>query len=306
MKELYRKYRPKELNGLIGQDNIVKMLNRMISKKRIPHALLLTGPSGCGKTTVARILRRKLKCGRHDFVERNYRKIEEIREIRLRMNRAPISGKTRIWLMDEAHQLTGDAQNEFLKMLEDTPNHVYFMLATTDPQKLKSTIRTRCTEIVVRSLGKKSLTKLLTYICKMEKMKLSEEVAEKIIECSNGSARKALVFLNQIAELDDEEDMIEAIKATTAEIQAIAIAKALFNSRTSWNDMTKILKETVNEEPEQIRWMVLGYAKKVLLGGGKLYSRAYLIINAFQDNFYDSKHAGLAAAAYEIIIGGGN
>jgi len=305
-KELYKKHRPGKFSGIIGQEGSVKVLKSFLKTKTLPHALLFSGPSGCGKTTFARILRKKLGCGKHDFTELNtadFRGIEMVRNIRSHLHQTPISGKCRIWLIDECHKMTGDAQNAFLKMLEDTPNHVYFMLATTDPQKLKTTIRTRCTEIVVRNLNRKSILKLLSYICGMEKIGLPEEVAEKIIECSNGSARKALVLLNQVAKLDNEDDMIEAIKASTIEIQAIAIARALFNPRMKWVEMTNILKETSDEEPEQIRWMILGYAKNVLLGGGKLTGRAYLVIDAFRDNFYDSKWAGLAAACYEIIIG---
>ncbi len=299
--ELYKKYRPKKLKQMVGQNSSVKVLTTYIEQKKVPHAILFSGPSGCGKTTFARILRKEIKCSKFDFTEKNCRKIEDIRQIRTRMNQAPMNGKTRVWLIDEAHQLTGDAQNEFLKMLEDTPKHVYFMLATTDPQKLKKTIRTRCTEIVVRSLIKKSMSKLLKHVCDKEKRKMPEDVVDEIIENSDGSARKALVLLDQVINLTSEEAMMEAIKVTTGEIQGIAIARALFNPRTSWSDMAKILKETTNEEPEQIRWMVLGYAKAIILSGGKLASEAYIVIDAFRENFSDGKPAGLAAACGKVI-----
>jgi len=306
MKELYRKHRPTKFSEVVGQNGSVKVLQTKLKSKTLPHALLFTGPSGCGKTTFARILRKELSCGKHDFTEldcADFRGIEMVRNIRSHLYQAPISGKCRIWLIDECHKMTSDAQDAFLKMLEDTPDHVYFMLATTDPQKLKKTIKTRCTEIVVRSLNRKSMSNLLSHICKLEEIEIPEEVTEKVIECSDGSARKALVLLNQVIELDNEDDMIQAIKATTAEVQAITIARALLNSRTNWSEMAKILKQTSDEEPESIRWMVLGYAKTVLLSGGKLSGRAYLIIDAFRDHFYDSKHAGLVAACYEIVMG---
>ncbi len=305
--ELYKKYRPRTLDKILGQDSSVKILKSFIAKRKIPHALLFTGPSGCGKTTLARILRRELKCGKHDFTEldcADFRGIEMVRNIRSRLYQAPISGRCRVWIIDECHKLTADAQNAFLKMLEDTPKHVYFMLATTDPQKLKKTIKTRCTEIVVRSLTDKYILSLVAYVCKQEGYdKLPKEVVEKIIESCDGSARKALVLLGKIIDLDDEDEMIDAIKATTVGVQAIAIVRALLNPRVKWMEMAKILKETSTEEPEQIRWMILGYAKSVLLGGGKFSARAYLIIDVFRDHFYDSKHAGLVAACYEIIVG---
>ncbi len=306
MTELYKKYRPTEFEEMVGQNASIKVLKTKLKNKNLPHTLLFSGPSGCGKTTFARMLRKKLRCGKHDFTELNtadFRGIEMVRSIRNHLYQAPLAGKCRIWLIDECHRMTTDAQNAFLKILEDTPNHVYFMLATTDPQKLKKTIRTRCTEIVVRSLSDKDMNTLITSTLILEQTKIPKEVIKKIIECSEGSARKSLVLLNQVIELDDEKNMLEAIEATTAEVQAIAIARALFNPSTKWMAMTKILKESLNEEPEQIRWMILGYAKTILLSGGKLSGRAYLIIEAFREHFYDSKHAGLVASCYEIIVG---
>jgi len=304
--ELYKKYRPKELSEIIGQPSSITTLKSLIKSGKIPHTLLFSGPSGCGKTTLARILRKVLKCSQHDLTEldcADFRGIEMVRNIRSHLLQAPIQGKCRIWIIDECHKLTNEAQNALLKMLEDTPNHVYFMLATTDPQKLKNTIRTRCTEIIVKSLNSKSMSNLLSSVCEKEGVDISEEVLDKIIEYSEGSARKALVLLNQIIELEDEDEMIEAIQSTTVEEQSKNIVKALLNPRCKWQEIAKILKTIQTEEPEQIRWQILGYTKAILLSAGKYSSRAYLIIDAFRDHFYDSKHAGLVAACYEIIVG---
>ena len=304
--ELYKKYRPRSLKQMIGQPSAVKVLTKMVKQNKVPHALLFSGPSGCGKTTFARILRRKLKCGRHDFTEVNcadFRGIDMVRDIRSHLQQVAISGDCRIWLIDEAHKLSNDAQNAFLKMLEDTPNHIYFILATTNSQKLLKTIRTRCTEIVVKSLNSRSLSNLIKVVLDGEKMEISDEIVEKIIDNSDGSGRKALVLLDQIINLEDEEDMLEAIKGTVAEIQGIAVARALHNPRTKWKEMSRVLKETADEDPEQIRWIVMGYAKTILLSGSKLSDRAYLVLDAFRDNFYDSKQSGLVAACYEIIHG---
>lgn len=303
--ELYKKYRPKTFNKILGQEHIIKSLKRWIEKSNLPHALLFSGPSGCGKTTLARILKRKLECGRHDFTEINgadFRGIETIRSIRSRIWQAPISGKCRIWLIDESHKLSNEASNAFLKMLEDTPDHVYFMLATTDPQKLLKTIRNRCSEIAVKSLTNETMKKLITSISKEEKIKIPKEVIDKIIENSEGSARKALVFLNQILELDDKKEMLEAIRASTIEAQSNEISRLLFRPRVRWFDIARVLKVINNNEAEQIRYMILGYARVVLLSGSKMAGRAFVIIEAFSDNFFDSKAAGLAAAAYEVMV----
>ncbi len=303
--ELYKKHRPKKFEELVGQFPAIKLLDKKMKSNNLPHTILLTGPSGCGKTTVARILKRMLKCSKADYREINtadHRGIEDVREINRRMRQAPIDGDCRIWLIDEAHKLTNDAQNALLKMLEDTPKHVYFILATTHPQKLIKTIRTRSTQIDLKSLSNKDLEKLLLLVSEQEKFDLPEDVCDKIVENSDGSARKALVLLDQVIELDEEE-MIDAIANALSEQQGFAVARALHNPKIRWLAMAKILREVETEEPETIRWIVLGYARKVILSCSGLEARAYNIIDAFRDHFYDSKHAGLVAACYEVVIG---
>lgn len=306
MHELYKKHRPQTFKEMIGQNEAIKILLSKVNQQTIPHSILFTGPSGCGKTTLARILCSKLKCGKHDCTEINcadFRGIDMVREIRSRMGQAPISGETRVWIIDEAHKLSSDAQNAFLKILEDTPSHAYFMLATTDPQKLIKTIRTRCSEIAVKLLNRKSMLELVNSISKKEGVELSEEVIEAIIEKSEGSARKALVILDQIISVKDEEDQLNSIKSITLESQSVNIARALLNPKIKWPEMVKVLKQNEDEDPEQIRRMVLGYSRRVLLGNSNVAARAFLIIQSFRDNFFDCGGAGLAAACYEVITG---
>ena len=212
-----------------------------------------------------------------------------------------------MYLIDECHKLTSDAQDEFLKMLEDTPSHVYFLFTTTDPQKLKRTIRNRGSEIIVKSLSEDSLFELLHSVVNEEQKDLDKEVAQKIVDNSEGSARKALVFLNSVIDLSTKREQLNAIVTETAELQVFEIVRGLlYNSRTTWKEMSKILKATKSEDPEQIRWLVLACCDTEMLKAGKFAGRAYVIIDAFRDNFYDSKHAGLDAACYEVVQGGNN
>lgn len=303
--ELYKKHRPSKLSELYGQKAAVALLQDLGRRNAIPHCLLLSGPSGCGKTTIARILKSKLKCSDSDFAELNCagdaRGIDAVREIRSRMGLSPMGGDCRIWLLDEAGKLTGDAQTALLKMLEDTPGHVYFILCTTDPQKLIATIRTRSTEVTVKSLDRSTMNKLLTDVMGREGIKLSKEVVDKITQSAEGSPRKALVILNQVMGLATEEEQLGAAGVGDASPKAIEIARLLMNPQTKWVDMAKVLKE-VDEDPESLRWMVLGYAQSVMLGGGKAAERAYQIVLAFQFNFYDSKRAGLVSACYGVIV----
>lgn len=303
MTELYKRYRPKTFKEVVGQDSAIRMLQGFLKKNDVPHAILLAGSSGSGKTTIARILKTKLGCGPSDFHELNcadFRGVEVIRDIRQRMGLAPISGECRVWLLDEAAAMTRDAQSAVLKMLEDTPKHVYFMLATTDPHKLMKTIITRCTEIKTRPLEPNEMTSVIANILDKEGKEVSEEVVERIVDVADGSARKALVILNQVLEIEDEEEQLNAVVRADSRRQAIELARLLVNPRSKWGDVAKVLK-ALEDEPESVRHPVLGYACSVLQGGGKLASRAYLIIESFSEPFYDTKRAGLAAACYRII-----
>lgn len=306
MIELYKKHRPKDLDGIVGQHSAVSVLTQMIENDEIPHTLLLTGPSGVGKTTIARILRKHLKCNAQDFTEVNIadiRGIDNVRDIRRRMSLCPLHGKTKVWLLDEAHKLSGDAQNALLKMLEDTPKHVYFFLCTTEPGKLIKTIRTRCTEIALKPIGEKDLSELVmsVYHKEVPKGHFPEMAFDKIVENSEGSARKALVLLGSIIHLESEEAMLEAIEKSTQEAQAIQLCRLLLNPRSSWQNISKLLKELEGEEPEGLRRMVLGYMRSVLLGSGSLAGRAGSIIGIFERNFFDSGNAGLALACWETM-----
>lgn len=303
-KELYLRYRPKKLADIIGQGEAVRSLQDMIDRNSVPHAILFTGPSGVGKTTIARILKRVLNCSDMDFAEINAadtRGIDSIRDIRNRMSLSPVNGKCRIWLMDEVHSILGPSQNAFLKMLEDTPNHVYFFLATTDPQKLLKTVRTRCTEIRLNQLTDPDIQKVLISVLDKEESKVSKEVIHRIVEVSEGSARKALVLLHQVVGLESEKDQLNAILSSDSKKTAIEIARALINPKAKWIEVAPILK-ACDEEPETIRHLILSYCTTILLGGGALCGRAALIINRFESPFYDSKKPGLVLACYETMM----
>jgi len=303
--ELYRKHRPKKLKDVLGQEAATRMLWEMWKSKRIPHALLLVGPSGTGKTTLARILRKKLGCGDSDFYELNvadFRGIDMIRDIRSRMNLAPMAGNCRVYLLDEVSELTKNAMDSFLKILEDTPSHVYFMLCTTDPQKLKKTIITRCTEVKLRSLDNKSMEKLLNDTAEKEEFKLTEEVRDKIIDHAEGGARKALVLLNQIVGLEAEEDQLDAISKADFKSQAIQLARLLMKPNAKWPEVAGLLKD-LDDDAEGVRRMLLAYFQSVLLGGGKMAGKAYVVIDALRDPLYDIGKPGLTAACWEIVRG---
>lgn len=296
--ELYRRYRPTKFDEIIGQHAAVKSLREFLSNDTVPHAILFTGPSGTGKTSLARIMRDKMGCGATDFYEINaadYRGIDMVRDIRSKVNLAPMSGKVRVWLIDEAAQLTPQAQDSFLKLLEDPPDHVYFMLATTDPQKLKKTIKTRCTEIKVKLLNDDQIELVIARVCESEKVTLDKDVLEKIIEIAEGSARKALVFLHQIIDIEDEQ--LEVLSKVDSKQQAIDLCRTMMKPNVSWKSITKILKN-IEDEPETVRRIMLGYMTSVALNGK---TDVIPIIDSFLDNYYDSGKAGLVMSCWEAI-----
>lgn len=305
--ELYRRHRPANFNQVVGQEEAVKMLTDFGKRDAMPHCLLFTGPSGCGKTTLARIVRTKMKCGEADYQELNtadFRGIDMVREIRSRMHLRPMSGKVRMWLIDEAHKLTGDAQNAFLKMLEDPPSHVYFMLATTEPNRLLQTIRTRATEIKCRALKDNEMAGLLARVAKEETgYSLTEDVRDKIIDLADGSPRKALVLLNQILGEEDEEAALAALSGGVAEKDAIELARLLLAPNVSWSKAASILKALpdLETQAESIRRLVLAYMSSVALGNSKGAAKAVEVIDCFRNPYYDTGKAGLVLSVWDAV-----
>jgi len=314
--ELHKKYRPTHLKNIIGQDMAVKLLQGKIDNNNVPHAILLTGPSGVGKTTIARCLRKPLKCHLREFREYDIGDvggIDEIRGIHRNMLKMPLYGKVKIYFLDEVAQAKSIAQDGMLKMLEEQPPHVYFILATTDPQRLKTTVRTRLTRIDLKPLKDADLRRVLQTVCDKEERTFDDDVFDKIVEYSDGSARMALNILDSIFNLEAGKDVLEAIEMCTQEKQAIELCRLLLNNRTSWSSIASILKDLNGQDAEGLRRMILGYMRACMLtgsavsifpictAGSKIASRAYYIITCFERNFFDTGHAGLAMACWESM-----
>jgi len=301
--ELFKKHRPKTLRAMVGAENTVAALKNMLERGTLPHTLLFHGPSGCGKTTLARILKGRLECHDLDFQELNcsdVRGVDSVREISRLMHLSPTGGKVRIWLLDEVHQWTKDSQHAALKMLEDTPNHVYFLLCTTDPKKLLPTILTRCCEMPVRDLTHQELTALVKRVCNREQVTLEEDTLEEIVSSAQGSARTALVLLDKTLNLE-EGDRVAAVQQHLAEEnEAIDLCRALMDKKKDWRKVTKVLRN-LKADPEKTRWAVMGYAKAILLKTKSV--QAYTVLCAFENHFYDSKANGLVRACFEVVFG---
>ena len=300
---LHTKYRPPNFDTFIGNDSVVSSLISILTRKEgQPRTFLFQGPSGCGKTTIARIMKSYLTCSDEDFHEfntANTRGIDTIREIKSTSEYKPWLGKVKIYLLDEVHKLTNDAQNAVLKLLEDTPEHVRFILCTTDPEKLLKTIRTRCTTFQLSALPKRSIVKLLRDICKNEQVTIDqgfEKVLEEIARVSEGLPRKALVLLDQVIDLNNEDALKAIEKVTLNESTTLELCQLLIESvPNKWERVAVILKG-LDTEPETVRYSILGYLASVLLNKGDV--RVAQMISIFSESFMYSGRAGLIAACF--------
>ena len=302
---LYLKYRPASFEEVVGNQTLVEGLQNMLGNlKKCPHSFLLTGPTGCGKTTLGRIIAQELGAKGSDFKELDsaqFRGIDLIRDIREKASYSGLEGTIRVWILDECHKLTGDAQSALLKILEDTPKHVYFILCTTDPQKLLPTLKGRCFTFEVRPLEESEMMRLLRKVVKAEEESLEKAVYDQIIQDSFCYPRNALNILDQVLRVAPESRLATATKAAENQSQSIELCRILLQGG-GWGRVSKILKGLKNEDPESIRRHVLGYCQAVLLSG-KDDDRLGLIMEEMIGNFYDSGFNGLVFACYSIVKG---
>ena len=228
---LYRKYRPQTFKDLIGQENIVKALTNAINLNKISHAYLLCGPRGTGKTTTARIIAKSLNCAQGPTLEpcgecpsckdianstpidvieidaASNRKVEDARNILEKIQFVPVNGRYKIYIIDEVHMLTTEAFNTLLKTLEEPPENVIFILATTEPHKVLDTIISRCQRFDFRRITTEDIVARLKYISEQENIKITEEALFTIARSSAGGMRDSLALLDQISVLDADKEI---------------------------------------------------------------------------------------------------
>ncbi len=198
---LYRKYRPKTFEEVIGQEHIVSVLENEVKQGKISHAYLFSGSRGIGKTSIARIFAKALDVSRDDIYEidgASNRRIEDVRAIREAVHTLPYHSKYKVYIIDETHMLTAEAFNALLKTLEEPPEHVIFILATTEPHKLPDTIISRCEHFTFRKPPHKSIMESVIDIAKKEKYAIGKSSASLIATLADGSFRDALSTLQKI------------------------------------------------------------------------------------------------------------
>jgi DNA polymerase-3 subunit gamma/tau len=306
---LYQKHRPSSFEEVVGNAATIAALKSDLAKSDRPHVLLFCGPTGTGKTTLARLVAKYLGCAESEFREynsANTRGIDTIRAIQQNTRYYPLDGEIKIYLLDECQGVTGPAAEALLKMLEDTPEHVYFILCTTQPEKLTSTLRNRCTIFPTSNLKIFELYTLINKVLEKENKTLPNDIKKEIAEVAEGCPRKALVILDKIMDLPVEL-MREAIldgsvdDATTLELCRLLISK-VDNIDVRWNEMSVKLRN-FNLDPELARKAILGYMQGVMLRNtGDIINRASQIIELFSKPFFDSGKPGLIRACYLALF----
>ena len=198
---LYRKYRPQSWEEIIGQEHIVRTLTNALKLGRVNHAYLFSGPRGTGKTTIARLLAKSVGCSNLDLLEidaASNRGIDEIRQLRDGIKFAPTAGKYKVFIIDEAHQLTKEAFNALLKTLEEPPPHAIFILATTEAHKVPATIVSRVQQFTFKKLAITDIVKKLQKIVEAEKIKINDDALRLVASYADGSYRDAESMLEQL------------------------------------------------------------------------------------------------------------
>ena len=232
---LYRKYRSQTFEDVMGQDHVVKTLQNAIRLGKVAHAYLFCGTRGTGKTTTARLLAKALNCDKGptpqpcnvcpacvsitdgtamDVIEMDaasHRGIDDVRDIRENVKFPPMDLRYKVYIIDEAHQLTKEGKDAFLKTLEEPPAHAIFVLATTEPQSIPATIRSRCQEFDFRRGSLKDIRDRLKFVCKSEGVEAEDAALDLVAMNAEGSWRDSLSLLEQVLSYTDGQLTIDDV-----------------------------------------------------------------------------------------------
>ena len=289
---LYRKFRPQTFGEMVGQEHITKTLKNQIMAGRVGHAYLFNGGRGTGKTSAAKILARAINClnpkegepcneceickgilsgANTDVVEMDAasnNSVEDIRSIREEVNFLPTSSKYRVYIIDEVHMLSTGAFNALLKTLEEPPEHVKFILATTEPQKLPATILSRCQRFDFKKISNKDIIKRLQEVCKMSEIEITEAALNTIAILSEGAMRDALSILERCVQ-DGLKNINEDNIKDLVGIPKITYIQEIIDGILDY-DIQKVLTSldlviTEGKDVTNLTWELIKYTKDLLV-----------------------------------------
>ena len=257
---LYRKYRPKELDEVVGQNEVKKILASSVKNGTITHAYLFSGPRGTGKTTMAKILAKMVNClspidgnacgeceicknilNSNDVIEidaASNNGVDEIRDLREKANLVPTNAKYKVYIIDEVHMLTTQAFNALLKTLEEPPKHVIFILATTEYYKIPLTITSRCQKFQFNKISNDEIVGRLREISKLENIEIEDEALNEIAKISDGGMRDSINFLDQLRSFSSTKISINDVYDVCGNVSSEEFVKLFTNIKN--NDVEKI------------------------------------------------------------------
>ena len=278
-KALYRKYRPLKLADVVGQDDAIRQLQTQLTNQKISHGYLFVGARGCGKTSVARIFAHEIN--HFDYqLEDNYvdiieidaavfTMVENIRELRDKAMLAPTTGKYKVYIIDEIHMLSKNAFNALLKILEEPPEHIVFIFATTNPEKIPATILSRVQIFHFKLADKSIMQPFLENICQKEGVNIEKDALSLLIEQGGGSFRDSLSILDQLSNLHPDKSTL----ITTEEVSsALGVPKQVL--------IQELLTSYEQENVDQIRSLV----EELINQGNKAEGIATSLIKAIIQN----------------------
>ena len=333
---LYRKYRPKDFDSVVGQTTIVQTLKNSIINHNFSHAYMFFGPRGTGKTTISKIFARNINCldpkdgiacGKCEHCKVSFSKdcidiieidaasnngVDEIRELKNKISLVPSQLQYKVYIIDEVHMLSIGAFNALLKTLEEPPEHAIFILATTDPQKVPETIVSRCQCFSFKKISVDTIKEKLESVCKTEKIKIDDEVLENIAVLADGGLRDALGLLDKLVSYTDKKITMEDFIT----INGIIFNKQLdeFIGYIMNGDIAKVLS-SINDFDNngknliQIISQILNYGRNIIvnyyLNNTKTpynIDKLQEFINRVNENMFDIKKSDNTRIFIEMFI----
>lgn len=305
---LNNEFRVQEVKEFCGMPVEAKKLFEYIKEGRVPNSILITGDYGTGKTTLARLIAKELgvydrdKKTNVDFNETNcadLRGIDVARDIIKNVEYRPTQGDYRVWLIDEAHQMTKDFQDAVLKLTEEPPEYAVFIFCTNNPSKFTAGFKRRCYEITLKNLEPEKI------ICILEDadLNINKRLLTTIAMQCNGSTGMAYKIADNIKDLSPKEQEKKILDFDNTEVGAKNLCQLLIKRDPKlWSNIVEVLKELEKNEvdPEQVRRAVLGYCK-ACYSNSKIASSIYIVSSAFERNVWDSGFPGIYNRCFEAI-----
>lgn len=289
---LINKYRPQTFDEVVGQDAVVRSLKKTIAKGT-SRTFLFSGPPGLGKTTLARLVADALGCPASERLEidgASKTGIDDMREVASTLAYKPLGGsKTKVVIIDEAQALSKAAVTSLLKVLEEPPSWVAWILCTSEEVKLPQAIKTRCTHFSLKPVSFDDLAELLDKVAQAEKLSIDDKVIDLCAREANGSPRQALANLSVCAGAETLADAKELLRSAEESAEAVELARALIKG-ASWGEVQGLLRSLKDVNPESARHVIRAYVTVVALNAKKEQDagKALEILDAFSTPFYSS------------------